>query len=113
MAKKVCSPTCKLIPLYLAYMKISFDLLLLTYVTTSTAQTAEDSVKAVINKMFTAMRTADGEMLAACFTDNAVLQTIANDKAGKSFVRTDSPAGFVTQIKNCRKIRQMKESFLI
>lgn len=84
-------------------MKNIFLPILLIYINTSAAQTAEDSVKAVINKMFTAIKTADGEMLAACFTDNAVLQTIAKDKTGKLLVRNESPAEFITQIKKLPK----------
>lgn len=40
------------------------------------AQSAEDSVKAVVNKLFAAMKASDGESLAACFADSAILQTI-------------------------------------
>jgi ketosteroid isomerase-like protein len=41
------------------------------------AQTAEDSVKAVINKLFDAMRNADSKSLMDCFADSAILQTIS------------------------------------
>lgn len=41
------------------------------------AQTAEDSVKAVINKMFDAMRNADSKSLAECFADSAILQSVS------------------------------------
>ena len=67
------------------------------------AQTTEDSVKAAINHLFTAMKTANGEQLTACFTDNAVLQTITNDKAGKLVVRTESTAEFINLIKKLPK----------
>ena len=40
------------------------------------AQTAEDSVKAVINKMFSAMKNGDSKSLIECFADSAILQTI-------------------------------------
>jgi hypothetical protein len=42
----------------------------------SNGQTAEDSVKAVINKMFTGMKTADAALLKSSFADSMVLQTI-------------------------------------
>ena len=76
---------------------------LLFYVNNATAQTTEDSVKAAINHLFTAMKTADGEILAACFTNNAILQTIANDKTGKLFVRHETADGFISQIKKLPK----------
>lgn len=59
------------------------------------AQTAEDSVKAVINKMFTGMKNADPALLKSCFADSMVLQTISRDKEGKLIVRNDAPSGFI------------------
>ncbi len=74
-------------------------LTVLLYGNVSRAQTAEDSVKAVINNMFTAMKTADPELLKTCFADSMVLQTISRDKEGKLLVRNDSPSGFVDFIR--------------
>lgn len=59
------------------------------------AQPAEDSVKAVINNMFTAMKTADTAMLRKCFADSMVLQTISRNKEGKLVVVNDDPADFI------------------
>ena len=64
------------------------------------AQTAEDSVKAVINNMFTGMRNADPEMLKSAFADSMVLQTISRNKEGKLIVRNEQPSGFVNQVKS-------------
>lgn len=61
-------------------------------------QSAEDSVKAVINKMFTAMKKADGEMLRNTFSDSIVFQTISRDKGGATVVKNESSAGFISQI---------------
>lgn len=63
-----------------------------------TAQTAEDSVKAVVNKMFDAMRVSDGAMFQAVFGDSAVLQTINKNKAGKTVITTESIKEFATSI---------------
>lgn len=71
--------------------------LVLTVITLSIsarAQTAEDSVKAVVNKMFTAMKTADGALLRTCFSDSIVFQTIARNKEGNMIVRNEDAAGF-------------------
>lgn len=58
------------------------------------AQTAEDSVKATINKMFAAMKSSDAKSLQECFADSAVLQTIARNGS----VRNEQVKGFVAQI---------------
>ena len=51
-------------------------------------QSAEDSVKAVINKMFIAMKDGDGKSLAECFTEAAILQTVS-EKDGNVSVITE------------------------
>jgi hypothetical protein len=52
------------------------------------AQTAEDSVKTVINRLFAAMRNSDASGLQECFADSAILQTItANGKIRNEDVR--------------------------
>lgn len=63
------------------------------------AQTAEDSVKAVINRMFTGMITANAPMVKSCFADSMVLQTIARNKEGILVVKNDDPAGFIDFIR--------------
>ena len=69
----------------------------------ASAQSAEDSVKATIRKMFFAMIEADGAMLQDCFADNAIMQTITTNKEGKLIVRTDSVTGFIKQVANMPK----------
>ena len=64
----------------------------------SKAQTAEDSVKAVINKMFDAMRSSDAAMLQATFGDSALLQTITRDKGGRTIIRNESIKEFAGSI---------------
>lgn len=60
------------------------------------AQTTEDSVKAVINNLFTAMKTADSVAVKNVFSDWAVLQTISRNKEGGTIIRTDEVAGFAS-----------------
>jgi hypothetical protein len=62
---------------------------------TSRAQTAEDSVRAVINKMFDAMKNADAAGLKAVFADSMVLQTIGRTKEGVTFVRNENKNDFI------------------
>lgn len=58
------------------------------------AQSASDSIKAVINNMFLGMKNSDTIMVKACFTETAVLQTFGKDKAGKTIVTTETPGDF-------------------
>lgn len=71
-------------------------LLLITAITTSAtfAQTAEDSIKTVINKMFTGMKNSDTAMVKSCFTETAVLQTFDKNKEGKTIITTQTPDDF-------------------
>ncbi len=62
---------------------------------TGNAQTPEDSVKAVINRMFTGMKNADAGLLKSCFADSMVLQTISRNNEGKLIVVNENPSGFV------------------
>jgi len=63
--------------------------------TTIKAQTTEDSVKAVVNKMFDAMRNGDGESLKNTFSESVVFHTIATSKEGVQSVRSEDPKGFI------------------
>ncbi|NOT52100.1 MAG: nuclear transport factor 2 family protein [Chitinophagaceae bacterium] len=79
---------------------MKYFLILLTMIASATtnAQTAEDSVKAVINTMFTAMKNADGVSLKSTFSDSIVFQTIGRNKEGAMVVKNESAAGFIEQI---------------
>jgi Putative lumazine-binding len=59
------------------------------------SQTAEDSVKAVIDKMFTGMKNADVALLKSSFADSMILQTIARDKEGNLTVRNEPASDFI------------------
>ena len=74
-----------------------FALLLL--LSTTKAQTAEDSVKAVVSNLFKAMKNSDAVALQACFADSAILQTITSS----GVIRNESLNRFVTQIASLPK----------
>lgn len=78
--------------------KIIIASLVFLIASSASAQTAADSVKQVVNKLFTAMKTSDAQLLQACFADSAVLQTIAVNKEGKTIVRNESVAAFAASI---------------
>ncbi len=61
----------------------------------SCAQTPEDSVMAVINKMFAGMKNADAELMKGCFADSAILQTIVTNKDGSPQIRNENISAFV------------------
>lgn len=58
------------------------------------AQTAEDSIKNVINIMFTGMKNSDTALVKSCFSETAFMQTFGKDKEGKNVITTDSPSDF-------------------
>jgi hypothetical protein len=62
------------------------------------AQTAEDSVKMVVNNLFKAMKNSDPVLLKSVFADSAILQTIAKNKKGETIIRNEAIAEFVESI---------------
>jgi hypothetical protein len=68
--------------------------LALNFILIANAQTAEDSVKAAVNKLFDAMKNADAAGVKTAFADSAVLQTITRNKEGNTVVRNEAVAGF-------------------
>lgn len=62
------------------------------------AQSAEDSVKKVIDQLFTAMKGADAAGIQAVFADSALLQTIARTREGSFAVKNEPIAGFAASI---------------
>lgn len=69
--------------------KLSIVVLVCFFAIAAQAQSATDSVKQVVNQLFTAMKTSDAQLLQQCFADSAVLQTIAVNKEGKTIVRNE------------------------
>ena len=67
------------------------------------AQTTEDSVKATINQLFDGIRNADGSAVTGAFADSAVLQTIARNKEGKTYIRNEQVKGFGDFVSRLKK----------
>jgi Putative lumazine-binding len=84
-------------------MRLFLILLTATLFTTQAkAQSAEDSVKAVINTMFAGMKNADAGLFKSVFSDSAIMQTISRSKEGKTVVLNESLnefADFVGKLK--------------
>lgn len=67
------------------------------------AQSAQDSVKAVVNNLFTGMKNADAVLLRSCFADSAIMQTIAMNKEGKTVIRNEKVAEFISFVADQKK----------
>jgi hypothetical protein len=78
--------------------KLLIFFLSISFAQYAAAQTATDSVKLVVNQLFTAMKTSDPVLLQQCFADSAILQNIAMNKEGKTIVRNESIAAFAASI---------------
>ena len=71
--------------------------------TITKAQSPEDSVKAVVNQLFAAMKGANAAMLKETFADSAMLQTIRRKQDGTFFVQDEKVSDFVEQIGKAKK----------
>ena len=59
------------------------------------AQSAEDSVKMVINQMFAGMKNADAALVKSTFSDSVIFQSIATAKDGTVKVVSEDPVAFL------------------
>jgi hypothetical protein len=84
-------------------MKYLLLLLTFVFVKNSYSQTTEDSVKAAVNQLFTAMKNSDGLAIQSSFADSALLQTITRNKEGATIVRNETVAGFATSVSKLPK----------
>jgi Putative lumazine-binding len=72
-------------------------LFLLTFISCAAyvnAQSAEDSVKAAINKLFEGMKNANAALVSDAFSDSAILQTLARNKEGKLIIKNEQVKAF-------------------
>lgn len=75
-------------------MKKYFLLVALTASHTCFAQSDEQKVTERIQQLFTAMYNGDSAAIRSCFTEKAIMQTIAFDKSGKPLVQNGSVETF-------------------
>ena len=83
--------------------KLLLILLFASVCAVTKAQTEEVLVKAAVNKLFIAMKTGDAGMLTSCFTDGALLQSIAADKEGNAIINNEPIVDFAKQISRLPK----------
>jgi Putative lumazine-binding len=69
----------------------------------SKAQSAEDSIKIVITKLFDGMKNSDAALLKTAFADSAILQTVSSNKEGKTIIENDNVAGFAAIVSKMPK----------
>lgn len=79
-------------------MKFLFASFFLLMSVTAKSQTAADSVKAVVNSLFVAMKTSDAALLLSAFDDSAILQTIATNKEGQIVVKNEPVKNFANAV---------------
>jgi len=79
-------------------MKVIFIILFTLTGVVAKSQSAEDSVKQAVNKMFQGMKEADSAMVVNTFHPSAVLQTITKDG-----VKADSYQDFGSSMKRLKK----------
>lgn len=75
-------------------MKLILSFLLVFTFITSSAQTAEDSVKAAVNKLFEGMKSSDASMIKSAFADSAILQSVGRTRDGKTVIQSETVDGF-------------------
>jgi hypothetical protein len=87
------------------YMKWTYILAftLALQVNFAQAQTTQDSIKAVVNRLFAAMRNSDSAAVQSCFDDSAILQTIGRNREGKVAVRNDKVSAFARSVASLPK----------
>lgn len=83
-------------------MKYCCLAMLLAFTQGIKAQSPADSVKSVVNQLFTAMQHADSALLVSCFADSAILQTIV-DRDGKAAIKSESISGFAKVVAQMEK----------
>jgi hypothetical protein len=67
------------------------------------AQSAEDSVKMVINTMFSGMKNGDAGLFKSVFSDSAIMQTISRTREGNTVVRNESLSEFADFVGKLKK----------
>jgi Domain of unknown function (DUF4440) len=84
--------------------RLAFSILLAASISVAGfSQTAEDSVKTVVNSLFTAMKNSDGPALLRLFSDSAILQTIASSKTGETVIRSQKVNDFANVVSTLPK----------
>ncbi|MBP7557118.1 MAG: nuclear transport factor 2 family protein [Chitinophagaceae bacterium] len=66
-------------------------------------QTAEDSVKAVVNSLFKGMLESDASLIQGAFADSAILQTFSRTKEGKTIIINEQVSEFASSISKLKK----------
>src|ERR1700738_1056051 len=83
------------------YIVILTSVISLTFA--CSAQSTEDSVKAVVNQLFDGMKNANATLFMKAFADSAIMQTINRTKEGKTSVKTEKLRDFADFVRNQTK----------
>lgn len=80
-----------------------FSIILLSFLLQGNAQNTTDSIQTVVNQLFEGMQNSDTIMIASCFSDNAIMQTIVKNKEQQNVVKTASIKDFIKSIGSLKK----------
>ncbi|MFI5185623.1 MAG: nuclear transport factor 2 family protein [Chitinophagales bacterium] len=83
------------------FLILLFAIVLLTNY--SNAQTAEDSVKAVVKQLFEGMKSSDASMIETAFADSAILQSVGRNKEGNTVIENERVDEFAKLIGGLKK----------
>lgn len=75
----------------------------LAIATYATGQSAEDSIKSVVNNLFAGMKNGDAALFRSAFSDSAVMQTISRNRNGETVVLNESLAEFAEFVSRLKK----------
>ena len=78
-------------------------IMLATVATRAQSLSAEDSVKDVINIMFSGMKNGDANVFKSVFSDSAIMQTISRNRDGSFEVRNESLPEFTEFVGKLKK----------
>ena len=84
-------------------MKSILLILTISCLLNASAQSTADSVKAAVSKLFQGMKDANASLVAASFSDSAILQTIITDKQGKTRIRNEQVKDFAEFVSKQKK----------
>jgi hypothetical protein len=84
-------------------MKLTLAFVLAFTASSALAQTAEDSIKATVNKLFEGMKSSDPSMIKSTFADSAILQSVGTGKDGKTVIQNEKVGDFADIISKLPK----------
>lgn len=93
-------------------LRIAFVLLVFISISLNAQTNDEQQVKAAIDTFFDGFHKGDTSIVASVITKDALLQTIGNNREGKTVLRSEAMEGLMTAIANRPKDQKWDERLL-